>query len=168
MNLIRLTPAKGVLLRTTALHTYLDCRPPQKESHNPNLCHRRLIPIRIYFATTKKKTRPTMFSATTLSRFAVLAAVFLAQSHVDACGALPQCKTFREIYGGGKQLCENMWGDAFKYETNEDEGFGSYRNSAFDIYCSVSGNMCQHKPCCSSSRYLSLALYKRLCLRICS
>eukprot|EP00729_Bicosta_minor_P003432 gene3432-3063_t len=64
-----------------------------------------------------------MFSATTLSRFAVLAAVFLAQSHVDACGALPQCKTFREIYGGGKQLCENMWGDAFKYETNEDEGF---------------------------------------------
>ncbi|KAJ9446290.1 Riboflavin-binding protein [Diplonema papillatum] len=29
--------------------------------------------------------------------------------------AEPQCKTFAEIYGGGKALCENMWDEAFVY-----------------------------------------------------
>lgn len=54
----------------------------------------------------------------------VLAAAVLGPQQADAaCGALPQCKPFREIYGGGKQLCENMWGDAFKYEPEEDKGF---------------------------------------------
>mmetsp|Transcript_24195 Transcript_24195/g.38007 ORF Transcript_24195/g.38007 Transcript_24195/m.38007 type:complete len:294 (+) Transcript_24195:120-1001(+) len=35
----------------------------------------------------------------------------------------PECKTFKEIYGNGKNLCENMWNTAFKYETDEDKAF---------------------------------------------
>lgn len=30
----------------------------------------------------------------------------------------PQCKPFKEIYNGGKELCENMWNNAFKYESD--------------------------------------------------
>ena len=67
----------------------------------------------------------------------VLAAAVLGPQQADAaCGALPLCKPFREIYGGGKQLCENMWGDAFKYEPEEDKGFGSCQQTA--MFSSVS------------------------------
>lgn len=45
----------------------------------------------------------------------------------------PQCRTFKEIYGneasavpGGKKLCENMWGGAFKYEKDETKGFAMH------------------------------------------
>ena len=34
-----------------------------------------------------------------------------------------QCKTFASIYGGGKNLCEKMWGDAFVYSTDEEHAY---------------------------------------------
>jgi len=35
----------------------------------------------------------------------------------------PQCRTFREIYGNGKALCENMWNGAFKYEADDSKAY---------------------------------------------
>lgn len=35
----------------------------------------------------------------------------------------PPCKRFDTIYANGKELCENMWGGAFKYETQEDKAY---------------------------------------------
>jgi len=59
-----------------------------------------------------------------------LMVLMLAIAAVTVEGAAkPQCRTFREIYGnedgipGGKKVCENMWGGAFKYETEEDKAF---------------------------------------------
>lgn len=37
--------------------------------------------------------------------------------------APPPCKRFDAIYAGGKQLCENMWGGAFKYEPDETKAY---------------------------------------------
>jgi folate receptor len=37
--------------------------------------------------------------------------------------ATPACKRFDEIYPSGKELCENMWDDAFSYETNETNAY---------------------------------------------
>jgi len=37
--------------------------------------------------------------------------------------APPPCKRFDAIYASGKQLCENMWGGAFKYETEEAKAY---------------------------------------------
>mmetsp|Transcript_28819 Transcript_28819/g.46266 ORF Transcript_28819/g.46266 Transcript_28819/m.46266 type:complete len:339 (-) Transcript_28819:199-1215(-) len=45
-----------------------------------------------------------------------LAAVVLHQAGVHAS---PECKRFDQIYDDGKDLCETMFGQAFKYETNE-------------------------------------------------
>lgn len=33
------------------------------------------------------------------------------------------CKQFKEIYTGGQEVCEQMFGDAFAYETDEDKAF---------------------------------------------
>jgi folate receptor len=33
------------------------------------------------------------------------------------------CTKFSEIYTGGQDLCETMWGDAFSYETDESKAF---------------------------------------------
>ncbi|CAE8586109.1 unnamed protein product [Polarella glacialis] len=52
-------------------------------------------------------------------RGASLAAVVLHQVGVHAS---PECKRFDQIYDDGKDLCETMWGTAFKYETNEAPG----------------------------------------------
>jgi folate receptor len=35
----------------------------------------------------------------------------------------PQCKRFDVIYKSGKELCENMWDGAFKYETDESKAY---------------------------------------------
>lgn len=35
----------------------------------------------------------------------------------------PGCKKFKDIYPTGKELCENMWDGAFKYEPDEDMGY---------------------------------------------
>jgi len=35
----------------------------------------------------------------------------------------PQCRPFREIYSDGKQLCEQMWGDAFRYDSDEHRAY---------------------------------------------
>jgi len=37
--------------------------------------------------------------------------------------AQPSCKRFDEIYATGKELCENMWDDAFVYEEDESKAF---------------------------------------------
>ena len=40
---------------------------------------------------------------------------------VQPCSAspgTPACKPFKDIYPTGKELCENMWSGAFKYEAN--------------------------------------------------
>jgi len=37
--------------------------------------------------------------------------------------AAPQCKPFHEIYASGKELCENMWNDAFVYEEDESNAY---------------------------------------------
>mmetsp|Transcript_7538 Transcript_7538/g.46331 ORF Transcript_7538/g.46331 Transcript_7538/m.46331 type:complete len:291 (+) Transcript_7538:554-1426(+) len=39
------------------------------------------------------------------------------------CEEGTQCQPIGEIYANGKDLCETMWGDAFKYETNERDAF---------------------------------------------
>lgn len=33
------------------------------------------------------------------------------------------CKQFKDIYTGGKEVCEQMFGDSFKYETDEEKAF---------------------------------------------
>lgn len=35
----------------------------------------------------------------------------------------PKCRKMKEIYTGGKQICENMWDGAFKYETQEEKAY---------------------------------------------
>jgi len=52
-------------------------------------------------------------------------AAFLALFGSRACSAQeqPACKPFKEIYADGKELCENMWGDAFMYEEEEELGY---------------------------------------------
>jgi len=35
----------------------------------------------------------------------------------------PECRTFEEVYGNGKNLCERMYGDAFVYSTDEDKAY---------------------------------------------
>eukprot|EP00931_Biecheleriopsis_adriatica_P048350 TRINITY_DN27936_c0_g1_i1.p1 TRINITY_DN27936_c0_g1~~TRINITY_DN27936_c0_g1_i1.p1 ORF type:complete len:334 (-),score=79.83 TRINITY_DN27936_c0_g1_i1:90-1091(-) len=37
--------------------------------------------------------------------------------------SLPDCKPFREIYPSGKELCEKMWGSAFRYEPDEAKAY---------------------------------------------
>jgi len=37
--------------------------------------------------------------------------------------AHPACKRFDEIYATGKELCEEMWNAAFKYETDESKAY---------------------------------------------
>lgn len=40
-----------------------------------------------------------------------------------AFGVQPQCKPIGVIYKDGRELCERMWGKAFRYETDEAKGF---------------------------------------------
>jgi len=47
---------------------------------------------------------------------------FLCQRTL-AAAALPECKRFDAIYKSGKELCENMWDGAFKYETDEAKAY---------------------------------------------
>eukprot|EP00440_Ansanella_granifera_P001246 gb/GFBE01001342.1/.p1 GENE.gb/GFBE01001342.1/~~gb/GFBE01001342.1/.p1 ORF type:complete len:332 (+),score=89.51 gb/GFBE01001342.1/:1-996(+) len=35
----------------------------------------------------------------------------------------PECKSFEEVYTSGKDLCEQMWDGAFKYEPDESKAF---------------------------------------------
>jgi len=94
-----------------------------------------------------------------LASCSVLAVALLPQP-VAGCGSLPQCKTFREIYGGGKQVCENMWGDAFKYEPDEDKAFvmwwdtGSNPNAeTTETLDSLSHLTAEHKDTCHLDYY---------------
>jgi len=43
--------------------------------------------------------------------------------HLAEVSAAPECKRFDAIYQSGKELCENMWDGAFKYETNENNAY---------------------------------------------
>lgn len=47
---------------------------------------------------------------------------FLCQRAL-AVVALPECKRFDAIYQNGKELCEQMWDGAFKYETDEAKAY---------------------------------------------
>ena len=42
---------------------------------------------------------------------------------VFSLGSDLRCRTFKDIYGGGKNLCEKMWGDSFVYSTDEDNAY---------------------------------------------
>lgn len=53
-----------------------------------------------------------------LSFGSILAWLLAAQA-----AELPDCKPFDQIYASGKELCEDMWGDAFKYETDETKAY---------------------------------------------
>ena len=51
----------------------------------------------------------------------LLFCVFTRLTHSQA---EPECKTFDEIYGSGKALCENLFDDSFMYVENEpDESY---------------------------------------------
>jgi len=52
-----------------------------------------------------------------------LTASILATPTSAADPAAPQCKRFEEIYPSGKELCENMWNDAFVYEEEEAKAY---------------------------------------------
>eukprot|EP00930_Biecheleria_cincta_P083418 TRINITY_DN7299_c0_g1_i1.p1 TRINITY_DN7299_c0_g1~~TRINITY_DN7299_c0_g1_i1.p1 ORF type:complete len:332 (-),score=57.04 TRINITY_DN7299_c0_g1_i1:178-1173(-) len=54
--------------------------------------------------------------------FCILA-LGLLRMKVVAQTANPQCKRFDQIYANGKELCENMWGGAFKYESDEAKAY---------------------------------------------
>jgi len=63
---------------------------------------------------------------TNIAIAAVLAiACRIDPSNADSysCDNPPPCRKFSEIYADGKELCENMWDDAFAYEEDEDKGF---------------------------------------------
>jgi len=49
-----------------------------------------------------------------------------ADGHEDAAAAAPQCRKMSEIYGGGKNICENMWDGAFKYTEPNEAGDNAY------------------------------------------
>jgi len=49
--------------------------------------------------------------------------ILLAFQGSTASVAAPECKAFDEIYQSGKELCENMWDGAFKYETDETKAY---------------------------------------------
>lgn len=40
-----------------------------------------------------------------------------------AATSAPECKRFDQIYANGRAIAEQMWGNAFTYETNESNGF---------------------------------------------
>lgn len=56
-----------------------------------------------------------------------LPAVFIVLAFQGPSGAssadAPECKAFSELYTSGKELCENMWDGAFKYETDETSAY---------------------------------------------
>jgi len=54
------------------------------------------------------------------SAVVVITWVIAAPAVVLGSGA-PECKRFDEIYASGKELCENMWNDAFAYEEDESK-----------------------------------------------
>lgn len=49
--------------------------------------------------------------------------IVLSLVALGVSGQEPECQTFEKIYTDGKDLCETMWGDAFKYETDEDKAY---------------------------------------------
>jgi len=53
----------------------------------------------------------------------MVACAWIFLSLLCAANSAPECKSFEEIYSTGKELCENMWGGAFKYETDEDDAY---------------------------------------------
>lgn len=53
---------------------------------------------------------------------AAITSVIAAPTAVLGSGT-PECKRFDEIYASGKELCENMWNDAFAYEEDESEAY---------------------------------------------
>lgn len=38
-------------------------------------------------------------------------------------GSEPECRKMKDIYAGGREICENMWDGAFKYEEDEDNSY---------------------------------------------
>lgn len=58
----------------------------------------------------------------------VVATAIVSADH-EAGHPAPGCKKFSEIYATGKELCENMWGGAFTYETNENRGYDMWWTS---------------------------------------
>jgi hypothetical protein len=42
---------------------------------------------------------------------------------VSVNAAVPECRTFAQIYGTGQRLCETMFGDAFAYSTEQDTAY---------------------------------------------
>lgn len=64
----------------------------------------------------------------TFLKYSLLVVAFLASSstftvHAQTQDSANECKTFAEIYGNGKNLCQNMWDGAFKYEEDEDNAY---------------------------------------------
>lgn len=54
-----------------------------------------------------------------ISVFVALLTAVVVQADTTA----PPCKRFDAIYASGKELCENMWGGAFKYEVDEAKAY---------------------------------------------
>ena len=67
----------------------------------------------------------SMFTVKTTTASAAL--LFLLAS-VQAAEK-PQCRTFKEIYGTGKAMCENMWIGAFKYEPDPTKAYTMWRRT---------------------------------------
>jgi len=63
-----------------------------------------------------------MFSLRPLLAVFIILAI---ETHVSSAenAPPPPCKTFAEIYPSGKELCENMWDGAFKYEKDESKAY---------------------------------------------
>jgi len=53
----------------------------------------------------------------------LLTAVSLISRSSLVTANAPECKRFDEIYTDGKDLCETMWDNSFKYETNEANAY---------------------------------------------
>lgn len=80
------------------------------------------FPSRRSLAPSLQSSATTMFTSTSPhlpSRLGLVAALLACCGL--ACGQ--QCATFETIYGSGRALCENMWGGAFTYETNESAAY---------------------------------------------
>ena len=50
-----------------------------------------------------------------------------------ACSA-PACNTFREVYNNGENLCNKVWGDYYKYETDEANAFSKFKVQPFETH----------------------------------
>lgn len=49
--------------------------------------------------------------------------LFVARGQEGPQEPQPECRKMKEIYASGREICENMWSGAFKYEEDEDNAY---------------------------------------------